>query len=67
MNDKFLCPICNTEATPLYDEVDIGVGTQINLYGCECSKCGQVARCQMCGGWDKHAEWCSLFNVEYIK
>jgi hypothetical protein len=54
------CPTCgNKDAEELADEVDIGVGVQKHVYGCNCPDCGQLACCSTCGYWDgKHSTWC---------
>lgn len=54
------CPRCGDEAQELADEVDIGVGVQKRVYGCECPQCGQIGLCPYCGSWDfrPHLKWC---------
>jgi hypothetical protein len=58
------CPKCNNDgATPVYDEVDIGVGMLKHLLGWECSFCGNVAACNECGHPEgTHAAWCNSYT-----
>jgi hypothetical protein len=55
------CPKCNVEeAEELKEEVDIGVGFQVNVFGAECPNCGQLSLCPVCGAWDfqPHKNFC---------
>jgi hypothetical protein len=55
------CPKCGKEGCEvLQDEVDIGVGTQVHIFGFDCHECGQIAVCNNCGQPDflPHAKWC---------
>jgi hypothetical protein len=61
------CPQCDSiECQILQNEVDIGVGTMVNVYGAECKYCGQMSVCSVCGWWDfdGHANWCSDFKKD---
>lgn len=47
------CPKCkDPRAEKLFDEVDIGVGTQRHVFGVECPACGMIGLCSTCGAWD---------------
>ncbi len=52
------CPKCNGPAEIFRDEVDIGVGVQSFIVGCECPKCGHLTVCPHCGSWDYCFAWC---------
>lgn len=59
------CPKCNQSgATECADEVDIGVGIQKHVWGCECVECGQIEVNDCCGQWEchGHAAWCNYAN-----
>jgi hypothetical protein len=44
------CPRCNNpNAVEVADEVDIGVGIQKFVTGCECPECGLLSCCPACG------------------
>lgn len=60
MISEVLCPVCDkAQATVCADEVDIGVGILVNIWGYECPTCGQIPVCSRCGGVaDEHAAWC---------
>lgn len=58
------CPKCNQHgAEECADEVDIGVGIQKHVWGCECPACGQLAIHSCCGKWEfqGHATHCQNY------
>lgn len=61
MNATTPCPKCGQPAEECVEEVDVGVGTQRHVWGCECRNCGQLSVYSCCGNWDfqGHAAWCN--------
>lgn len=50
------CPKCNDpRADELCEEVDISVGIQKHVFGCDCPVCGTLGICSICGRWDFEA------------
>lgn len=66
-----LCPKCNKpDLLLIAEEVDIGVGVLRHTRGAECSDCGQLTCCPICGNWswdgkENHHDWCEDFKKEW--
>lgn len=63
------CPKCgDPKCEPVFDEVDIGVGTQVHTYGAQCAVCGFIARCDVCGRWEfeEHQPFCKDLKVDAL-
>ena len=61
------CKFCNDpRAEVISEEVDIGVGVQVEIVGYDCPACGPHTVCGTCGAWDFEPcpQWCQDVQAE---
>ena len=59
--DYYTCPVCKSQATMVYEEVDIGVGVQRFFVGIFCPECEFISACPYCGRLEPegHERFCT--------